>query len=67
METTTVVAPGIECEGCANSIKKALSTLGGVSSVAVDVETKTVSVTHEARVSRETITHKLDKAGFPIE
>ena len=66
MNITTITAPDIVCDGCANAIKKALSTLEGVTGVSVDVNAKTVSVTHEPTVQRETITGKLDRAGFPV-
>lgn len=66
MQTTTVTAPDIECEGCANAIKKAVGAVPGVSSVAVNIDTKAVSITHDTQVSNETIASVLDKAGFPI-
>ncbi len=65
-KTTTLSAPDIECQGCANSIKNALSKVPGVSGVNVDVTAKTVIVAHDdAKASRETITSALDQAGFP--
>ena len=68
METTmTVNAPDIECDGCANAIKKALTTVPGVANVVVDVTAKTVTVKHDPQAApRETITNKLDKIGFPV-
>ncbi len=65
MHTTTLSAPDIECGGCANAINKALGGLAGVSKVEVDIEAKRVTISHEAVVSRETITAALDRAGFP--
>jgi copper chaperone CopZ len=67
MDTTTrFSAPDIECDGCANAIKKALGAVAGVSAVAVDVGAKTVAVTHDAgRAPRETVAAALDRAGFP--
>jgi copper chaperone CopZ len=68
METTTkLTAPDIECDGCANAIKKALGTVPGVAAVDVDIESKTVSVKHDPQTApRETIAARLDKAGFPV-
>jgi copper chaperone len=68
METTTTVnAPDIECDGCANAIKRALGTVPGVAEVHVDVTAKTVTVKHDPQTApRETITAKLDKVGFPV-
>lgn len=65
MATTTFSAPDIECNGCANAIKKAVSAVPGVSQVEVNIETKHVDVTHEATASTATVTAALDKAGFP--
>ena len=64
MQTTTVTAEGIVCGGCANSVKKALLTLPGVSDVAVEVREKRVTVSHDERVTRTTVVDGLKKAGF---
>jgi len=65
MQTTTLSAPDIMCDGCANAIKKALGGLAGVSEVEVDIAAKRVTVSHGVAVSRETLTTALDRAGFP--
>lgn len=68
METITLTAPDIECDGCANAIKKAVGALPGVSDVAVDVEAKTVTVTHDEKTApAETVAAALVRAGFPGE
>lgn len=61
--TTTFSAPDIECGGCANAIKNALGKVSGISTIAVDIEKKTVTVAHDT--SNESILAALDKAGFP--
>jgi copper chaperone len=61
--TTTLSAPDIHCGGCANAIKNALGKTPGVSDVAVDVDAKTVTVTHDAPVAA--LTDALDRIGFP--
>ena len=66
MQTTTLSATDIVCGGCASAIKKALTALSDVSDVAVDIAAKTVTVSHEANVSREMLTAALDRAGFPV-
>ena len=66
MENTTFTAPDISCGGCASSIKRVLSTVPGVSQVEVDVAAKTVTVSHEDTVPRNTIVERLEKAGFPV-
>jgi len=62
---TTFTAPDIECAGCANAIKNALSKVTGVASVVVDIEQKTVTVDHEAPTA--TVQTALDNAGFPAQ
>ena len=60
--------PTIKSEGCANSIKRALSKMEGVQSVSVDVENKHVTVRHDpAVVSDETLRQLLKDIGFPPE
>jgi copper chaperone CopZ len=62
---TTFNAPGISCQGCANTIEKALGTIPDVSRVSVDVAKKTVTVSHGDRVGRETLEDALVRAGYP--
>ena len=66
METTNFTAPDIECDGCANAIKRALGKIAGVSEVSVNVEAKSVAVSHDMTVSNETLVQSLNKAGFPV-
>ena len=66
-ETLVVTAPDIECDGCANAIKRALASVAGVQSVDVNVETKTVRVTHNGQpTTPDAVAEALDEAGFPI-
>ncbi|MBC7526818.1 MAG: heavy-metal-associated domain-containing protein [Chthonomonadaceae bacterium] len=66
MQITKFHTPDIECDGCANSIKKALGKVLGVETVEVDVPTKTVSVFHEVETTEAMLAQILDKAGFPV-
>ena len=67
MQTTTFSAPGIVCGGCASSIQRALGGIPGVQNVQVDIEAKTVTVTHDpAQAPRETLAAALDDAGFSV-
>jgi copper chaperone len=63
--TTTVTAPDITCDGCANAIKNAFGRVEGVGEVDVDVATKQVTVKHEPLIDRDRIVDVLDQAGFP--
>lgn len=62
---TTLTAPDIVCGGCAGAIKNAVGRIQGVSAVDVDVETKRVTVDHDAEVTQEHLAKVLDDAGFP--
>ena len=64
MQTTTVNAEGIVCGGCANTVKKALLAIPGVSDVGVEVPEQRVTVSHGERVTRTTVVEGLKKAGF---
>ncbi len=64
MTTDIFNVPEIMCDGCANSIKKALTRVAGVTEVTVDVSAKTVYVKHTAEVDDAAIRGALDKAGF---
>ena len=68
MMITTYKVPDIECDGCANSIKKALATQRGVQSVSVAVDEKTVTVEHdENQIDSKHLAELLDDIGFPTD
>ncbi len=67
METLTLTAPDISCDHCKNTIEKAVGAMPGVSSVAVAVEPKQVTVQYDpAQVSRDQIVETLDEEGYPV-
>ena len=60
--------PAIQCEGCANAIKRSLGKLQGVQAVNVDVDGKRVSVQYEsAEIDEAALRDRLALAGFPAE
>ena len=66
--TLTAQCPAIECDGCANAIRRSLGKLAGVDSVDVAVEDKSVIVKFDAgQVSEEMVRQRLEQAGFPAE
>ena len=67
MITTTFVAPEIECQGCATSIKKSVGALPGVASVTVAVDAKRVEITHDDTVSVAVLRETMQKTGFTAE
>src|SRR5262249_44741879 len=62
---TTFTAPGIHCLGCADTIKRALGAVPGVSGASVDVQEKTITVTHDRGTPREALAAALAQAGYP--
>ena len=66
-ETMTVTAPAMSCAHCQHAIEGAVGALPGVSSVHVEIASKTVHVTYNpAQVSRETIMATLEEEGYPV-
>ena len=66
MTQNILKAPDIECDGCANAIKKALGNVPGVSVVDVDIDRKAVMVTRDEKTTDvAAILAALDRAGFP--
>ena len=58
--------PKIKCEGCAETITKALSAVGGVSVTRIDVVEKEVRIEFDpARVDEARLSRALVDAGFP--
>jgi copper chaperone len=67
MESTTLVAPDISCEHCQHAIEGAVGKLAGVSTVKVDIPTKTVNLTYDPqKVSLAKIEEVLDDTGYTI-
>ena len=67
MESTTLVAPDISCENCQRAIEGAVGSLAGVSSVKVDIPTKTIHVTYDPEmVTLAKIEEVLDDTGYTV-
>jgi Cu+-exporting ATPase len=65
MAEMTAQSPDISCEGCANSIQRALGRLDGIRNVSVDVPTQEVKVEYdEGIVNANQVLDKLSKAGY---
>lgn len=60
-----IIIDNLKCGGCANTVKKRLEKMDGVSNVNVMLETSTVEVEKASEVSREAIIAKLSKLGYP--
>lgn len=67
MESTTLVAPDISCQHCQHAIEGALGELDGVSSVRVDIPTKTVHIDYDPqKVMLARIEEVLDETGYTV-
>jgi copper chaperone len=67
MESTTLVAPDISCEHCQHAIEGAVGKLTGVSSVKVDIPTKTVRIHYDRqKVTLAKIEEVLDNIGYTV-
>jgi copper chaperone len=64
-ETTTYTVPGIHCGHCEAAVKRELETVEGVESVAVDLESKLVSVTG-SELDDAALRAAIDEAGYEV-
>jgi len=66
-ESTTLVALDISCEHCQHAIEGAVGKLSGVSSVKVDIPTKTVHIDYDSeKVTLAKIEEVLDDIGYTV-
>ena len=67
MESTTLIAPDISCEHCQHAIEGAVGQLKGVSTVRVDIPTKTVHIDYDPQqVTLAKIEEVLDDTGYTV-
>ena len=67
MESTTLVASDISCEHCKHAIEGSLGQTEGVSSVKVDILTKTVHVDYDPqKLALTKIEEVLDDVGYTV-
>lgn len=66
MKTETFNVPGISCQHCVNAIAGEVGALGGVQDVQVELDSKTVRVTSDETVSRETLAAAIQEAGYDV-
>lgn len=63
--TLTLSVPGMTCGHCEAAVTKELTSVAGVTAVAVDLDTKLVTVTG-AGLDRDAIVAAIDDAGFDV-
>lgn len=67
MKTLTLSVGGMTCGGCANSIKKSVGELSGVSSVDVDLSNNQVAVIYDDnQLGQDAIVEAIEDAGFDV-
>lgn len=67
-ETVTLNVPGMTCEACPVTVKKALEKVPGVSKVDVQFEKKQVLVTFDdAKTNTDTLVKATTNAGYPSQ
>ena len=67
MNKTILHVEGMSCEHCVKAVKSAVGALPGVSSVAVDLKAKTVTVEHNpATTTLEAIKIEIEDQGYII-
>jgi copper chaperone CopZ len=64
-ETTTYMVPGIHCDHCKEALSRELEAVEGVESVAVDLESKLVSVTG-SQLDDAALRGAIDEAGYEV-
>ncbi len=65
MMNTTLEILNLKCGGCANSIKKGILAVDGVTEVSVDLDTSKVSVDTEDYSILTVVKNKLSAMGYP--
>ncbi|MFG3420882.1 heavy-metal-associated domain-containing protein [Micromonospora sp. NPDC049460] len=63
---TTYTVSGMTCGGCANSVRKHLSTVAGVTRVEVDVTDGLVTVTSDAALETADVRTAVEQAGYQL-
>ena len=65
MTTLTYRVPGVSCAHCRQAIEGEVSTVSGVRSVEVDLDSKTVTVTGEL-LDDGAVRAAIDEAGYEV-
>ena len=67
MKETILKVNGMECGGCENRLKNALSTIEGIESVDADYKTGIVKVKSNEEITKEQMEETIEDIGFEIE
>lgn len=66
MATQTYTVTGMTCAHCVNSVSAEVGRLPGVTGVAVDLATGTVTVTSDQPVDDAAVDAAVDEAGYTV-
>lgn len=67
MEQLTLTVTGMTCGGCENAVKRAVSSLDGVSDVSASHRDSRVTLTYDAsKVDRAAIAKRIEDAGYSV-
>jgi len=64
-DVLTLTVPGMTCGHCEAAVTREIAKIAGVASVAVDLDTKIVTVTGTG-VDRAAVVEAIDEAGFDV-
>ena len=64
-ETITYTVPGMTCDHCTRAVSSELAAVGGVENVAVDLDTKLVTVSGEG-LDDERLRAAIEEAGYEV-
>lgn len=66
INTIELSVPGMTCGHCESAVKSEVGAVDGVSDVAVDLETKIVTISGTG-LDRDRLVEAIDEAGFDVE
>ena len=66
MATETINVPEVHCDHCVHSIEGAVGPLAGVQAATVDLDARTVTVTHDDSVSRDDLVAVIEEQGYEV-
>ncbi len=66
MSTSTYTVTGMTCGHCVTSVTEELTNVDGISDVAVDLATGTVTITSDGPVEEAAVRAAVDEAGYEV-
>ena len=62
---TSIIIQNLKCGGCANTIKKNLLEINGVSSLKIDVDSSEIELSYDNEQTLVNVKEKLKNLGYP--